>query len=199
MSHHPELVLASASPRRADILRQIGVNFCVAPVTIDETPADEELPLTYVSRLAREKARLGWQNQHAEAGARLPVLGADTSVVLGQRILGKPHNVEDACEMLMSLSGQTHCVWTAISLCAGDKSCHAVSETKVTFRGISEKEAERYWLTGEPLDKAGSYAIQGLGAVFVDKIEGSYSGVVGLPVAETCSLLKQFDVTWWTQ
>ncbi len=209
MSCHPELVLASASPRRANILRQIGVKFCVAPVTLDETPAENELPLAYVSRIARAKAGLGWQNQLEAGEACLPVLGADTCVVLGQQILGKPGSAEEACEMLLSLSGQSHRVLTAVSLCGGNKNDPAMSEefsatslavisaTTVTFRDISAQEAERYWLTGEPQDKAGSYAIQGLGAVFVEKIEGSYSGVVGLPVAETCSLLAQFGVTWW--
>ncbi len=199
MTSHPEVILASASPRRAEILRQVGVNFQLAPVSVDETPLPTESPVQYVERLACDKALAGWHKQSCAIAKRLPVIGADTSVVFAEKIMGKPTGEADAVRMLSLLSGKTHRVLTAVALFGGDQCHSSLSETEVTFREISAAEAHRYWATGEPCDKAGSYGIQGLGAVFVDRIKGSYSGVVGLPVAETCSLLQQFDISWWNK
>lgn len=181
------LVLASASPRRRELLDQIGVEHRVAPVDLDESRGASEAPPEYVVRLAREKAEAGWQ--------RLPdrerevVLAADTAVVLGDDILGKPRDRADGLAMLLQLSGRTHQVLTAVALRDAGGMASQLSESLVTFRPISRDEAEQYWATGEPRDKAGAYAIQGRAAVFIERIEGSYSGVMGLPLFETALLL----------
>jgi len=177
------LILASQSPRRAELLRQIGVDFRVAPAHIDETPRRAESPADYVVRMAREKAR-ATAAQHPGA----LVLGADTSVILDDRILGKPADREEGIAMLLALSGREHQVLTAVAL-AGTHPGQALSASRVRFRPVGHEEAARYWATGEPADKAGGYAIQGLGAVFVERIEGSYSGIMGLPLFETAQLL----------
>jgi septum formation protein len=185
-----QIILASASPRRQELLDQINVTYKVYPVDIDETPRANESPLAYVQRLAAEKS--------AACKARLnpdrPILAADTTVVLGEMIMGKPKDQADALEMLMRLSGKTHQVYSAISV-RGRVHGQAVSVTKVTFRHLNEQEILAYWQSGEPLDKAGSYAIQGLGALFVEAIKGSFSGVVGLPLFETAELLSNQGVT----
>ena len=182
----PTLILASASPRRAELLEQIGVCFQVHAVDIDETPRTDESPLAYVQRLAAEKSA-ACAVQH---GLAIPILAADTSVVLGSTILGKPQDQDDAVSMLRLLSGKTHQVFTALSL-RGRTHDEAVSITEVTFKSLSEQEIHAYWQSGEPLDKAGAYAIQGQGGLFVRTINGSFSGVVGLPLFETGQLLAQ--------
>jgi nucleoside triphosphate pyrophosphatase len=190
----PAFILASASPRRRALLQQIGCHFLVSPAEIDEAVLVGESPEDYVNRMALQKAMAGW---HANQHNQLPVLGADTTVVLGNHIFGKPSDQEDAISMLSQLSGKTHRVLSSVAMVQGDKQQVVLSETLVTFRLLDSDECHRYWQTGEPSDKAGAYAIQGLGAVFVTAINGSYSGVVGLPLAETCTLLEAFDISWW--
>ena len=186
-----ELILASSSPRRAEILSALGVTFHTEGADIDETPGGGELAVALVTRLAESKAR--------EVARRYdgPVLGADTIVVLEHEIFGKPQSMQDGVGMLMALSARTHQVMTAVALVVGNgNSCETkLSTTDVTFRAIDEDEARAYWRSGEPQDKAGSYAIQGLGGVFVTAISGSYSGVVGLPVFETSALLERAGIT----
>ncbi|WP_461481014.1 Maf family protein [Porticoccus sp.] len=191
-----QFILASASPRRRELLEQIGCRFRVAPVDLDETPLKGESPAAYVVRLAQQKASAGWQ-RNGQRG--LPVLGADTAVVLGERIFGKPTGRDDAVAMLQSLSGNTHRVLSAVAMTDGAHCLHRLSETLVSFRPLEVGECLRYWDSGEPADKAGAYAIQGYGAVFVTAIRGSYSGVVGLPLVETCELLKAFGLSWWME
>ncbi|TAL07933.1 MAG: septum formation inhibitor Maf [Porticoccaceae bacterium] len=185
-----DLVLASASPRRSALLAGIGVRFAVVPAQLDETPEPAELPRDYVARLALAKARA----VAAATGGALPVLGADTTVVCDGRLLGKPVSEADAVAMLMTLSGRTHQVFTAVALVRGATAAGVLVETAVTFRELSAAECRAYWRSGEPADKAGGYALQGMGGVFVTRIEGSYSGVVGLPVAETYKLLCDFAI-----
>lgn len=189
------LILASASPRRRQLLQQIGVRFSVLPVDIDESVRPGEASRDYVLRMAETKARGGHQRQ---PGA-LPVLGADTTVVLEGSIFGKPVGRADALTMLMALSGRTHSVLSAVVVVKDDRCESKLSETKVTFRALQQSECLDYWNTGEPADKAGAYAIQGKGAVFVEHLAGSFSGVVGLPLVETCDLLKLFGIPWWVQ
>lgn len=199
------LILASGSPRRRDLLASIGIQCEVAPVDIDETPQANESPEHYVLRLAREKAQAGFaalaqRTAGQTAGRR--VLGADTALALDGRILGKPRDEADAREMLLSLSGRSHQVLSGVALCHGDagrdmRCASELVESRVTFRTITPEEAARYWATGEPADKAGGYAIQGLGAVFVSHLEGSYSAVVGLPLHETAELLSKAGVQPW--
>ncbi len=189
----PDIVLASASPRRAELLTQIGVTFAVAPADIDESQRDGEGAVDYVTRMAVEKAQAGVMQHRGD----LPVLGADTAVVWNNQVFGKPRDRAHAAEMLLALSADSHDVLSAVALAYGDKCAVLLSQTMVIIRAISEKECEQYWHTGEPLGKAGGYAIQGLGAVFVAQLKGSYSGVVGLPIAETEILLKQFAIPVW--
>ncbi|RIZ64726.1 MAG: septum formation inhibitor Maf [Methylococcales bacterium] len=184
-----QIILASASPRRQELLDQINVTYKVYPVDIDETPKTDESPLEYVQRIAAEKSAAC----KARLNPELPILAADTSVVLGDIIMGKPKDQADALAMLMRLSGKTHLVYSAISV-RGREHGKAVSVTEVTFRHLQEQEILAYWQTGEPLGKAGSYAIQGLGAIFVESIKGSFSGVVGLPLFETVELLSNQGV-----
>lgn len=181
-----QIILASASPRRRELLDQIKVLYRVHSVDLDESPLVDEAPLDYVQRLAAEKSAACL----AEVGDGLPVLAADTAVVLDELIMGKPKDREDALAMLRLLSGKIHRVYSAISL-RGRQHDQAVSITEVTFRSLTECEMEAYWQSGEPADKAGSYAIQGLGGVFVESINGSFSGVVGLPLFETAELLSR--------
>lgn len=191
----PTLFLASASPRRAELLGQIGVPFQRVSASIDETPRVAEEAGAYVERLAREKALAGLQRLEREDDA--VVLGADTAVVLEGRILGKPQDRADALAMLAALSGREHQVLTAVALCSAERLATVVVASQVRFAPISAAQAEAYWASGEPLDKAGSYAIQGLGAVFVAGMSGSYSAVVGLPLCETASLLAEFGIPCW--
>ncbi len=181
---NPRLFLASSSPRRSEILNQLGLSFDAAGVDIDETPVPGEDAETMVLRLACGKAA-------AAARPERVVLAADTAVVLDGEIFGKPVDREDALTMLGRLSGREHEVLTGVAVAgAGQVDC-AVSRTRVWFRKIHRDEALDYWHSGEPRDKAGAYGIQGLGGVFVSRIEGSYSGVVGLPVFETAGLLAR--------
>ncbi|MGZ5049838.1 MAG: Maf family protein [Methylobacter sp.] len=182
-----QIILASASPRRKELLDQIGIRYQVNPVDIDETPLSGEAPLAYVQRLAAEKSAACL----ARIGNCLPVLSADTAVVLEDLILGKPKDRDDAIAMLRLLSGKMHRVYSAVSLRGRERHGQAVSITEVTFRPLTEAEISAYWQSGEPADKAGSYAIQGLGSVFVQSINGSFSGVVGLPLFETAELLAE--------
>lgn len=188
------IILASASPRRAELLRQMGLNFSVLPVDIDETPRPDECAASYVERLAREKANAGLAR--AERPECL-VIGSDTSVVLDGVILGKPRDMTDAAAMLASLSGQTHKVMTAVAL-ADKHDCYArLVVTDVRFKVLRAEEIEAYCKTGEPMDKAGAYGIQGKGGIFVDGIWGSYSAVVGLPLNETAALLTEAGEPVW--
>ncbi len=178
------MVLASQSPRRQELLRQVGVRFEVAPADIDESPHHDEAPVDYVRRLAATKAETV---EHRRGDGR-PVLGADTVVVVDNVLLGKPRNEVHACEMLSRLSGRSHEVLSAVALSrAGTRV--SLSRTRVWFRTLEHAEIEAYVETGEPLDKAGAYAIQGYAAAYVERIDGSYSGVMGLPLFETLQLL----------
>lgn len=176
------LHLASTSPRRREILQTLGIEFDVVPVETDERRLDGETPGEMVLRLAIAKAEAA---THGEF-----VLAADTVVVLGDRVLGKPRDADDAVEMLLALSGRRHAVMTGVALKTPDETRAVLSATDVKFREIGRDEAYRYWHSGEPCDKAGAYGIQGIGGMFVKAIEGSYSGVMGLPVFETVELLK---------
>jgi len=190
-----QLYLASSSPRRRELLTQIGLPFHIVPASIDETPEPGEAAHAYVERLARGKALAGL-NFLAQR-ADVCVLGADTAVVLDGRILGKPVDRADALAMLQALSGREHEVLTAVAVADRDRCEARVVSSRVAFREVSAEEAERYWETGEPQDKAGGYAIQGLAAVFVSRVEGSYSAVVGLPLCETSALLADFSIPSW--
>jgi septum formation protein len=181
------LYLASASPRRRELLQQIGVLFRVMGTSVDETPLRGEAPLDLVSRLAAAKARAGWEASREPRDA--PILAADTVVVLDGEILGKPKDGDDAQRMLLRLSARTHEVLTAVALRCAAGTEIKVSRSLVTFRAILAAEAEAYWATGEPSDKAGGYAIQGRAAIFIADLHGSYSGVMGLPLFETAELL----------
>jgi septum formation protein len=190
----PQIILASASPRRRELLAQINITPIIHPVDLDETPLPNEQPLAYVQRLAAEKSALCAATINTKSAAildtELPVLAADTAVVIDNRILGKPKDQDDGIAMLTLLSGRTHQVYTALSL-RGRQHWQAVSVTDVTFRNLTEVEMLAYWRTEEPSDKAGSYAIQGQGSLFVASINGSYSGVMGLPLFETAELLAK--------
>lgn len=186
------LYLASQSPRRKALLHQIGVSFVPLTVSVDETPQPGEVPEVYVERMARLKARAGLCQELG--GGRFAVLGADTAVVLGDEILGKPADRVHGLAMLRRLAGREHRVLSSVCLADGNHEQCQVVTTRIRFRPIGEEELARYWASGEPVDKAGGYAIQGLGAVFVEALEGSYSGVVGLPLFETARLLRAFHV-----
>jgi septum formation protein len=189
--------LASASPRRRQLLEQIGVSYQVLDVEIDESLGVAELPLAYVKRLAAAKAGAGLRQSEARGSMARPVLAADTAVVIDGEILGKPRGGEDGQRMLRLLSGRTHEVLTAVALATASGLEARVSRSEVTFRAIGAAEARNYWHTGEPRDKAGGYAIQGYGAVFVSGLCGSYSGVMGLPLYETAEFLRSVGVSPW--
>ena len=189
------IYLASGSPRRRELLQQIGVSFRVIDANLDETALQGESPLAYVSRLAQAKAMAGWERSRDSGGA--PVLAADTAVVLDGRILGKPAGMNDAIAMLLQLSGRAHEVLTAVAMRTAAGIEVKVSHSMVTFRPIDSSEASAYWETGEPTDKAGAYAIQGYAAIFISDLKGSYSGVMGLPLFETAALLKAAGVVCW--
>ncbi|WP_373509943.1 nucleoside triphosphate pyrophosphatase [Thiocapsa sp.] len=183
--HH--LYLASRSPRRLALLEQIGVRVALVEANTDETRRPGESPETYVRRVALEKARAG--RAAVSEDERRPVLAADTAVVLGDMTLGKPTDRASAAHMLSTLSGRSHRVLTAVALIDGERELTDLSDSLVTFRALQESEILNYWETGEPCDKAGAYAIQGIGALFVSDLQGSYSGVMGLPLFETGRLL----------
>ena len=179
------IYLASSSPRRRDLLRQLGVSFRILDPEVDESIRCDETPDALVRRLAALKA---------QAGRGLLVLGADTIVVQNGEVLGKPRDASHACELLMRLSGCCHRVLSAVALASADGTGMRLSETRVCFREMTRQECEAYAATGEPLDKAGGYAIQGRAAAFVSDLQGSYSGVVGLPLFETAELLREAGV-----
>lgn len=188
------LYLASSSPRRHSLLKQIGVAFDTIKADIDETPFAQELAADYVERLAITKAKIGFSKLNLDQQASACILAADTTVSINQQILGKPNNQQQAVTMLLSLSNKTHQVFTAIALYyQGQIHCEVVT-TEVTMRTITEQEAINYWQTGEPADKAGGYAIQGLAAIFIKQIKGDYYAVVGLPLCTTVSLLSQVGI-----
>lgn len=191
---HLTLCLASESPRRAELLRQLGVRFEVQPADIDETVAANEAVEAYVIRMAEQKSRKRWQLNRQTEFADLPVLAADTSVILDNQIMGKPRDREHAVEILTALSGNTHEVLTAVSLQYGEQRATRISRSRVTFSILSQDDILQYWNTGEPADKAGAYAIQGKAAVFIESLEGSYSGVMGLPLYELGQLLDELDI-----
>jgi septum formation protein len=181
------IYLASASPRRGELLRQIGIAHEACPVDIDETPRSGEAPPDYALRLAQQKARALWER--LPASARRPVLAADTTVALGAEILGKPVDRDDAAAMLARLSGREHEVHTAVAVLHEHGADSRLSTSHVIFRPLSALDIDWYWATGEPADKAGAYAVQGKAAIFIRHLSGSYSGVMGLPLFETWELL----------
>jgi septum formation protein len=185
-------MLASQSPRRFDLLRQMGMTFEVEPADIDETQRGGEDAESYVLRLAQTKARAQWRSGYVN-------LGADTIVVLDGALLGKPQNEQHCVDMLLDLSDRTHQVATGIALFDGENTWSEVVVSSVTFRAISESEARAYWDSGEPQDKAGAYALQGLGGVFVLRIAGSHSGIIGLPMTETEQLLRAAGIQTWSE
>ena len=186
----PQFYLASRSPRRSQLLAQLHLRFEVLPADIAETPSPGQSAEQFVRAMAHEKATAARRNTTAD----LPILGADTEVVVDGEILGKPADRAHGVAMLRRLSGRTHEVYSAISVLLGDRCEDALSVTRVVFGEISAAQADAYWASGEPCDKAGGYGIQGLGAIFVERIEGSYSGVMGLPLFETAALLARFGV-----
>lgn len=186
------LFLASQSPRRRELLTQIGIAFEVLDVAIDETPAAQEPALDYVRRVAREKAGAGLLQVAAVPGAL--VLGADTEVVLDDAVFGKPADAADAARMLRALSGRRHRVISAVAVVGAGREAEDVSVSEVTFATLSEDEIAAYVASGEPFGKAGAYAIQGRGGAMVAHLAGSYSGVMGLPLFETARLLRSFAV-----
>lgn len=187
----PVLCLASASPRRRALLASIGVSVIVKPCDIDETPLDGELAEAYVLRLAVSKA------QTAAPLTHLPTLGSDTAVVIDGCILGKPRHAQEGADMLRRLSGRCHEVLTAVAVTGTQGVLSCCVATRVSMRTIDEEEIIDYWRTGEPADKAGGYAIQGLASIFVREIQGSHSAVVGLPLFETSQLLRRQGVPIW--
>lgn len=196
------IYLASRSPRRRELLAQIGVGFELLLLRedpariadVDETPLPGENPRDYALRISHAKAESGWLRVQQRRLPHLPVLAADTVVALSERIMGKPANREEAMEMLTALSGRKHEVLTAVAMANGGRIEQKLSVSTVQFGMLTDQAVRRYAMTGEPLDKAGAYAIQGQAAIFIEKIEGSYSGVMGLPLYETAELLAQFGI-----
>ncbi|WP_457674660.1 Maf family protein [Thiolapillus sp.] len=180
------IILASGSPRRRELLDQIGMAHQALPVDVDETPWPGEAPDAFVRRITLDKARAGHRQQPDRA-----ILAADTCVVLDGQPLGKPRDEEHAVAMLLDLAGRGHEVLTGVALIADGREAYRLSRNQVRFRAIAEAEARRYWATGEPADKAGGYAVQGRGALFIEHIAGSYSGIMGLPLFETGQLLAE--------
>jgi septum formation protein len=189
------LILASASPRRRELLTQAGFTFQVHPAHIPEDPNPDEDPIRYVVRLAREKAVAVFTELigNPETAANLAVLGADTTVTLDNHILGKPEDQADAARMLRLLSGRIHRVITGIAVVTAERTEVAAEVTGVTFRTLSDQEIEDYIATGEPMDKAGAYAIQGQAARWIPRIQGDYFNVVGLPLALAATMLESAD------
>lgn len=186
----PQFYLASRSPRRVEMLRALGYRFDCLPADVDETPLPAEAPAAFAARMALSKA----QAAAARAEQALPVIGADTDVSVDGRILGKPADRDDALAMLASLSDRGHQVCSAVAIVAGSQTLQALSVTEVYFGAVSRDDALAYWNSGEPADKAGAYAIQGGAARWVREIRGSYTGVVGLPLLETCALLTRLGI-----
>jgi len=197
MTRSASICLASASPRRGELLRQIGVSYVVQPANLDEAERSGESPAEYVERLARAKAEWVWQARQQSRLEPLPVLGSDTTVTVNGLVLGKPRDEAALLNTFAQLSGREHEVLSAVALVTASGIQARLSRTRVRFRVITADEARSYWATGEPCDKAGGYAIQGYGAVFIESIAGSYSGVMGLPLAETAELLVAAGVQVW--
>jgi septum formation protein len=191
----PVLILASASPRRRELLWQLGVPHLAEPADIDENRLPGEGVEQCVQRLAHQKAERIYLAKGRAAG--LPVMAADTAVILGDHLFGKPADRAQCLEMLAQLSGRTHRVLTAIALQTSAGVSSHLSESQVRFRTLSDTECARYWDTGEPRDKAGGYAIQGYAAAFIAEVQGSYSGVMGLPLFETADLLQHAGIRVW--
>jgi septum formation protein len=189
------IYLASASPRRSALLEQIGVPFRVRPSGVSEARLTAERPEAYVARVARDKADRVWRQ--VESAEPAPVLAADTAVVVDDEVLGKPSDEAEALAMLARLSGRSHTVLTAIALRWQADCDGSVSRSEVRFRATTEAERKRYCRTAESFDKAGAYAIQGLGGLFVEHLSGSYSAVMGLPLLETAGLLQRFELPSW--
>ncbi|MEN8168791.1 MAG: Maf family protein [Pseudomonadota bacterium] len=187
-----DIYLASASPRRRELLEQIGVSYELLKVDVPEVRDLAESPEEYVLRVALAKAQAGYSL--LGVGDNKPVLGADTEVVLDGEVLGKPRDREDAMNMLKRLAGREHLVLSGVAMVSGDAQQSRLSVNHVRFRQIGDDEARAYWHTGEPAGKAGGYAIQGQAAMFIERLEGSYSGVMGLPLFETAQLLSQFGI-----
>jgi len=187
----PQLILASASPRRHELLLQIGVPHHICTADIDESAQPNESPQALVQRLALAKARPIWQQREQVGELALPVLGADTLGSLDGELLIKPRDFAHAQQMLCAMSGQQHDIFSAVAVCHAQGEAVVCNHSRVWFREISDAEISAYWASGEPQDKAGAYAIQGLGAVFVERLEGSYSAVMGLPLFETAQLLQR--------
>lgn len=192
MGHDVQLYLASASPRRRELLTLLGLRFERLDAPVDETPLPGETPSDYVRRLALAKARAGLALLAGRT--EVPVLGADTTVVLDGEMLGKPRDRDDGLAMLARLSGREHRVLSGVAMVRGSHEQVRVQISRVQFRELDETERAAYWATGEPVDKAGAYGIQGLGAIFVSELHGSHSGVMGLPLCETAELLCAFGV-----
>ncbi len=192
MTPAPDIYLASASPRRRELLDQIGISFETLAVTVEECRGGGETPDAYVQRVALATAQTGW----AVLGTRVPrpVLGADTEVVIDGEVLGKPQDRNHGLAMLARLSGRTHEVLSAVAVVAGGRVLTRLSRSTVSFRVLTAEQCAVYWATGEPLGKAGGYAIQGRGALFVSDLHGSYSGVMGLPLYEIGELLCELGI-----
>ena len=193
----PHIYLASASPRRRELLHQIGVCYKVLKVAINETWNGREEPRDYALRLALEKTQAGWKQVNVDNS--LPVLGADTIVVFDGQVLGKPTDREHGLAMLAQLSGRSHSVFTAVALVDNRRQATRVSISQVRFTDITPAQRAAYWETGEACGKAGGYAIQGRAAAFISHLEGSYSGVMGLPLFETAELLGEFGIDTFSQ
>lgn len=190
----PVIWLASQSPRRRELLAQLGIAHRVRVPDVNEARLPRETPEAYVRRLARIKAEVVAMRVLEKGLAPLPVLAADTAVVLGREILGKPADAAEAAQMLARLSGRRHRVLTAVALAFQGKLALALSDTLVVFRRLDPEEIAAYVASGEPMDKAGAYGIQGRAAAFVRRIEGSYTGVMGLPLFETAQLLRKVGI-----
>jgi septum formation protein len=190
----PVVILASASPRRQELLRQIGVSFQTVEPDVDETPGHNESADAFVLRLALEKARVGLRMVRERDLNGAPVLGADTCIVFDGEILGKPDDREHGIAMLTRLAGRSHEVLTGVALVDDGREQQVISRSRVTFAHLSPDEIAAYWDTGEPGDKAGDYAVQGRAATFIERIEGSYSGIVGLPLFEVAHMLKNLGM-----
>ena len=188
MSEQFSMILASSSPRRRELLKQLEVTFKVAPADIDESIDEGETPTNYVLRMSREKALAGL----AQNGGEIPALGSDTIVVLNDKILGKPESHTEAASMLMRLSGQTHHVYSAVALALQpDRILNTLNITAVSFGKMPMDWIKQYCQSDEPMDKAGAYAVQGGAGQYISRIDGSYSGVMGLPLYETAEILRQ--------
>jgi septum formation protein len=199
LTERPSVYLASKSARRQELLRQLGVDFTQLLMReaagrrrdVAEVVRKDEAPLDYIKRIARTKAAVGWHQMGRRGLDAKPVLAADTEVILDGAVFGKPKDAAGAVDMLRRLSGRTHEVATGVAIRWNAQILLAVSSSRVTFRAMDDDEIERYVATGEPFDKAGAYAVQGRGAAFISRLEGSYSGVMGLPLFETAEMLNK--------